>query len=332
MPPSFGGTSGGASTVESLVAQRRASASRSSSAFWNTPPDSATVSSPSAARPCRQGRRPGRDRGVEPGADHAGRRRRRAHRATTARDHRRRVDDRRRRRRRRRRTRTRVAPQSPSARQALQLDGRLRLVGDDLAGRRPAPRPRRTAGPCWRSARSRARSRVGAAARAARRRGRPRTGGRSVVPRHARRPQVRQRHPVGRQHADVAAGQRHVRQVREPPEALVVGEQHLAAPDGAVGAVAGAVERERRAPARRRPARARPSPRRCARGGAGRCAPGARRRAARPGGGAVAGMRVGDKDRPGRRRSSASRCRSAASKASSVARSSMSPMCWLSQA
>ncbi len=63
-----------------------------------------------------------------------------------------------------------------------------------------------------------------------------------VVPRHARRPQMRQRHPVRPQHARVATGERHVAEVRGPPELLVVGDQHLAAPDRAVGAVAGAVE------------------------------------------------------------------------------------------
>ena len=56
------------------------------------------------------------------------------------------------------------------------------------------------------------------------------------------RAQVGQRHPVGAPHRGVAAGQRHVAEVREAAVAVVVGEQELAAPHGAVVAVAGAVE------------------------------------------------------------------------------------------
>ena len=68
------------------------------------------------------------------------------------------------------------------------------------------------------------------------------TGGRSSSQVEPGGAQVRQRHPVGAQHARVAAGQRHVAEVGQPAERLVVGEQHLAAPHRAVGAVAGAVE------------------------------------------------------------------------------------------
>ncbi len=115
--------------------------------------------------------------------------------------------------------------------------------------------------------------------------------------------------------------------------ALVVGEQHLATPDGAVGAVAGPVEGEAEHLLRsvqpvfghhRRDVRV-VVLHRCGPGG-----PPALR--SRPGGGPVQRMRVGDNDFRVRRRSAPRRCRCAASNADSVARSSMSPMCWLSQA
>ena len=64
------------------------------------------------------------------------------------------------------------------------------------------------------------------------------------VPRDSGRPEVCQRHPVWAQHTDVATGQRHVLELRQPLEALVVGEQHLATPHRAVGAVTRSVEGE----------------------------------------------------------------------------------------
>ena len=93
--------------------------------------------------------------------------------------------------------------------------------------------------------------------------------------------------------------------------ALVVGEQHLAAPDGAVGAVAGAVERE--------PDHLLAPSRPCSAITAAMCAwwcctdahrP-ARGIAVRPRGGAVARVRVGDHDVPGATPVRCSRCRSA---------------------
>ncbi len=74
-----------------------------------------------------------------------------------------------------------------------------------------------------------------------------RTGGhrRQVrVPRDSGGPQVCQRHSVRAQDADIAAGQRHILQLRQALKALVVGQHHLAAPDRAVAAVTRSVEGE----------------------------------------------------------------------------------------
>ena len=59
-----------------------------------------------------------------------------------------------------------------------------------------------------------------------------------------------QRHPVGAQNADVATRQGHVLELRESLVALVVGEQHLAAPHRSVGSVTRTVEREPEHPLR----------------------------------------------------------------------------------
>ena len=112
------------------------------------------------------------------------------------------------------------------------------------AGRRPAPIPRRTTGPCWTSARSRARFPVGGSSVRRSSVGTRAHGCEIVVPAQAGRPQMRQRHPVRAQHADVAACQRNVSQSRQPLVALVVGEQNLATPDRAVWTVARSVEGE----------------------------------------------------------------------------------------
>ena len=77
-----------------------------------------------------------------------------------------------------------------------------------------------------------------------------RTQGRPVVPRRRPRPRrwdsaIRQ----GLRTAGVAAGQRDVGEVGGPDVVGVVGDQELAAPDGAVVAVAGAVEGDPEDPA-----------------------------------------------------------------------------------
>ena len=200
------------------------------------------------------------------------------------------------------------------------------------AGRRPARTPRRRAGPCWRWARSRGRCRAGGRGRTAPAPGRrPRRGGRRSQATPARA-EVGQRHPVGPQHAGVAAGERDVAEVGRPAERLVAGDQDLAAPDRAVGAVAGAVEGDPDHLVVRCRGRARPSPTRRARGGAARRGPRGRRRARgpRPTSGSPGARRR--PPAPGRTPVSSSRCRSEAVSASWVARSSRSPMCWLSQA
>ena len=58
------------------------------------------------------------------------------------------------------------------------------------------------------------------------------------------RPQVGQRGPVRLADGGVAAGQRDRLEVPDPLEAVVAGDEDLAAPDGAVRAEAGAVEGE----------------------------------------------------------------------------------------
>ena len=64
------------------------------------------------------------------------------------------------------------------------------------------------------------------------------------VPVQTRRPQVRKRHPIRPQHADVTARKRDVTQPGDPLVALVVGQQHSAAPDRPVRAVTCSVEGE----------------------------------------------------------------------------------------
>ena len=53
-----------------------------------------------------------------------------------------------------------------------------------------------------------------------------------------------ERHAVRAFHADVPTGQRDVSQLSHPPVALVVGDQHLATPDGAIWTVTGSVKGE----------------------------------------------------------------------------------------
>ena len=136
-----------------------------------------------------------------------------------------------------------VAATVTVAGQALQLDGRLGLVADHLAdaGQRrdrveqPAHAGRRHASePGFELMRSIRRSSSGQA----------RTGARSSSQARPAAHRCDSAIRYGPQHADVAAGQRHVLQLRQPLIALVVGEQHLAAPDRAVGAVTGSVEGE----------------------------------------------------------------------------------------
>ena len=55
---------------------------------------------------------------------------------------------------------------------------------------------------------------------------------------------MRQRHPVRPQHADIAAGKRHILQLRPSLITLVVREQYLTAPDRTVGPVSRSVEGE----------------------------------------------------------------------------------------
>ena len=144
---------------EAVVPQTLSASPTAAARSANTPPDSATVSRPVVGSAARRQRRAtsAATAGVEPGADHArpatpSRTSRATARTTGAAssDHRRR----------RRRGRTGMplnrvlAPGQP-----LQLDRRLGLVVDDVADARRATRPRRRAGPCSRSARSRARSR-----------------------------------------------------------------------------------------------------------------------------------------------------------------------------
>ena len=64
------------------------------------------------------------------------------------------------------------------------------------------------------------------------------------VPLDAGGPQVRERGAIRLADRGVAARQRHVPQVRHAIESVVSGDEDLATPDRAVGAVAGAVERE----------------------------------------------------------------------------------------
>ena len=156
--------------------------------------------------------------------------------------------------------------------------------------------------------------------------------GRSGVPR-ARRRRAGGPAPSGTGRGTPASppGSGDVAEVRDPAERRVVGEQHLAAPDRAVGAVAGAVEGDpdHRLVAGR--ARARPSPTAtwawwCCTvrtGAARRRARGPRRRSGSRGARSAtssAGRDAGERlEVPlGARRTPAS-----------VARSSMSPTCWL---
>ena len=285
-PPSLGGTRRWRSTREAVARAAAAAQAAESSALGNTPPVSATVSSP--CRSARQRADPAHQaatRAVEA---------RRDQRRPDARAH---VgDDRREHRAPGRRTAPALAgslgrrakayaavsaASARAARPALQLD------------RRPAPRsrrggtprrartPRRRAGPCWRSARSPGRrSNCRASSRSS-------SGGQARDARQVRGPR-RRRPPAGGPAPSGTGGARRRRRraagrsarCADRGEAVVVGEQHLAAPDGAVVAVAGAVEGD--ADHRRgcRRARARPSPRRCARGGAARVRTG--RRAALP--------------------------------------------------
>ena len=55
-------------------------------------------------------------------------------------------------------------------------------------------------------------------------------------------PQVRQRHASRLAHSRIAAGQGHIGQVEAPLVAAIAAQQHFAAPDGAIRAVAGAVK------------------------------------------------------------------------------------------
>lgn len=66
--------------------------------------------------------------------------------------------------------------------------------------------------------------------------------GQVVGPVDPGRPQMRERHPVRPVHGGVTTGQRHIREVPEPDEAVVVREQELAAPHRSVVAVPRAVE------------------------------------------------------------------------------------------
>ena len=63
-------------------------------------------------------------------------------------------------------------------------------------------------------------------------------------PLHSCRPQVGEGGPIGLADRGIAARQRHVAQVAHPFELAVAGDQHLSAPDRAVGPVPGSVERE----------------------------------------------------------------------------------------
>ncbi len=56
--------------------------------------------------------------------------------------------------------------------------------------------------------------------------------------------QMGKRHPAGPPNRGVPTGKRHIAQVGEAPEPVVVGDQHFAAPHGPVGAVAGPVKGE----------------------------------------------------------------------------------------
>ena len=242
MPPSLGGSSRGRSTVKPRSSSSRTVVAEQQRVAEHPAAESHHVEPVGRALPVRQVRRPARPRprGTSrprgPGPGPRARRPRRPgsrarRRPPAARTSRRRRTGTARRRRRTtgRGTRARSPPRPRSRRRAA---------------RRGARRPRRRAGPCWRSARSRGRSPAGARARPAPGPGRRRPAGRSSVPLHARGPEVGERHPVGPRDAGVAAGERDVAEVRDAAEGLVVADQHLAAPDRPVRAVAGAVEGE----------------------------------------------------------------------------------------
>ena len=135
MPPSLGGTWRWVITSKTL-GPKASSASRSSSAFWNTPPDNAIGWPPVSSQPCEVDDQIG-DSAVEPRPDHARRCTRRARSSTIAREHGAGVDH-------RRKPvgvdveRVWASRLIDVARQTLQLDRRLGFVCDHLpdAGQR----------------------------------------------------------------------------------------------------------------------------------------------------------------------------------------------------
>ena len=250
----------------------------SSTRFWNTPPESTTVSSPRRARDLRArgGRRRG-ERRVEARGDDAGRHARR-----------------RRRRPRRRPSRARRARAVAAARRyaaaagigaaarprsatRLELDRRLALVGDLACAARTARRPRRTAAPRSSSAARRGRraaSRATARPARRRRRARPAAAAAPVVLARAPRPATRTPSATARAPACSPPGIRTGRRWPARSKPARSADEQLAAPDRAVEPVARCRRRSRRPPGP--PRRARPGRRPGARGGAGR------RRARRP--------------------------------------------------
>ena len=125
----------------------------------------------------------------------------------------------------------------------LQLDRRLRLVRDDVAD------PEQRTDCVEQPARTRRRDAMDSALELTLEHSKfvPRRGtnrGQIGVPLDARCPQVCERDAIRPADRRIAARQRHVSEVRDALECVVAGDEDLATPDRAVGAVAGAVERE----------------------------------------------------------------------------------------
>ena len=233
-----------AARARAPAGRRRSSAAAvrsSSSRFWNTPPESTTVPSPRAAAPPRTRSRRRRGHGVvEARRDDRGTARRRAPgRRRTARTVARAsstsaVAD-----------RQRVAAASPASPrpQRLELDRRLALVVDLRRAARRARRRRRTAGPTLVVSGEATPGAASPATAAPARRvdARRERRGTAGSARRAPRPATRRPSATARGSPRSPPGMPHRPQVPGALEARQVADQQLAAPDRAVGAVAGAV-------------------------------------------------------------------------------------------